>query len=43
MNENIFISLMDYFSVAQFLSVNSTEEKKTNCVCVCVLYGFLTL
>ena len=39
MNENIFISLMDYFSVAQFLSVNSAEEKKNKlCVCLCVVW-----
>lgn len=39
MNENIFMSLMDYFSVAQFQST-ALEEKK---MCVYVLYGFLIL
>ena len=34
MNENIFISLMDYFSVAQFQS--TALEKKCVCVCMCV-------
>lgn len=30
---------MDYFSVAQFLSVNSAEEKKNKlCVCLCVVW-----
>lgn len=36
MNENIFISLMDYFSVAQFQSTALKEKKM--CVCLCVVW-----